>query len=257
MNLVAWSSTLMGALALCSLYFDHADAATGPHPPCDSVSSFPVFAPPGRAPNYGVWAEPDWTPPPCTRWTSKESVVVAVAGEFHFHGTTDDLLKRFGAISTLTKVKYWSVTENDWRTLLTSATALQGLDPADQRADFTATEMASGKDLFFTETDNRLGEPVIYRMRVKVRAEGLVITIENVNSVRKFMLPLVSPGDLQSIHYLQRIAPETWTYYALARTAKPSLSAFGVVRNESYLNRALALYSHFTNTVVDPLRRIQ
>jgi len=117
--------------------------------------------------------------------------------------------------------------------------------------------MASGKDLFFTETDNRLGEPVIYRMRVTVRVEGLVITIENVNAVRKFMLPLVSPGDLQSIHYLQRIAPETWTYYVLARSAKPSLSAFGVVRNESYVNRALALYSHLTNTVVDPLRRIQ
>jgi hypothetical protein len=255
MNVVAWP-TLMSALAFCTLCFGHANAAGGPRPPCEDISS-PAFAPVGRAPNYLLWTESDWTPPPCTGWISKESVVVAVAGEFHFDGTTDDLLKRFGGISTLTSVRYWSVTENDWRTLITSAAALQSPDPADQRADFTATEMGSGKDLFFTETDNRLGEPVIYRMRVTATVEGLVITIENVNAVRRFMLPLVSPGDLQSIHYLQRIAPETWTYYALARTAKPSLSAFGVVRNESYVNRAFALYSHFTNTVVDPLRRIQ
>jgi hypothetical protein len=247
----------MSALAFYTLWFDHAHAAIGPQPPCDDVSTFPAFAPPGRAPNYGVWAKADWIPPQCTGWTPKESVVVAVAGEFHFDGTTDDLLKRFGAISTLTKVRYWSVTENDWRPLITGAAALQGPDLADQRADFTATEMRSGKDLFFADTDNRLGEPVVYRMRVTARAEALVITIQNVNAVQRFMLTLVSPEDLQSIQYLQRIAPATWTYYALARTAIPSLSGFGVARNESYVNRAFALYSHFTNMAVEPLRRIQ
>jgi hypothetical protein len=183
--------------------------------------------------------------------------VVAVAGEFHFDGTPNDLLKRFGAISKLTKVRYWSVTESDWRTLVTSAAALRGPDPTDLRADFTATEVSSGKDLFFTETDNRSGEPVIYRMHVIANGESFVVTIENISTVQKFMLQMISPGDLQSIYYLERIGPETWSYYALARTAKPSLSFFGVVRNESYVNRALALYSHFTNTAVDPVVRIR
>jgi len=247
----------MSALAFCTLCFDHAHAAIGPQPPCQGVSSVPAFAPPGRAPNYGLWANPDWRPPPCTGWTSKESIVVAVAGEFHFDGTTDDLLERFGAISTLTEVRYWSVTENNWRTLITSAAALRGPDPGKQRADFTATEMRNGRDLFFTETDNRSGQPVIYRMHATAKGESFVVTIENISAVRKFMLQLVSPGDLQSIHYLQRIAPETWSYYAIARTANPSLSAFGVVRNESYVNRAFSLYSHFTNTVVAPLEHIQ
>jgi hypothetical protein len=117
--------------------------------------------------------------------------------------------------------------------------------------------MRSGKDLFFTDNDNRSGEPVIYRMHVTARGESSVVTIGNVNAVQKFLLQLISPGDLQSIHYLERIGPETWSYYVLARTAKPSLSAFGVVRNESYVNRALALYSHFTSTAVDPVAHVQ
>jgi hypothetical protein len=180
--------------------------------------------------------------------------VVAIAGEFHYDGTMDDLLVRFGAISTLTNVKYWSVTENDWRTLITGASALLGPNLSEPRNDYTATEMKSGADLYFMDTDNRLGEPVIYRMRATAKGEHLVITTENVSVVKKFMLPLANAGDLQSINYLAGIGPGTWSYYALARTGGPPLNVLGVVRNESYVNRALALYSHFTNTVVDPLR---
>jgi hypothetical protein len=180
--------------------------------------------------------------------------VVAIAAQFYYGGTKGDLLARFGTISTLPNVKYWSVTENDWRTLITHAAALRGPDLSESRADFTGTELKNGKDLYFTETDNRLGEPVIYRMRATAKGETLVITTENVSAVQKFMLPLASPGDLQSIHYLTQIAPGTWSYYALARTVAPPLGMFGIVRNESYVNRALALYSHFTNAVVEPLR---
>jgi len=151
-------------------------------------------------------------------------------------------------------VRYWSVTENGWRTLITHATALRGPDPSESRADFTAGELKTGKDLYFAETDNRLGEPVIYRMRATATGESLVITTENVSAVQKFMLPLAAPGDLQSIHYLTQITPGTWSYYALARSDAPPLGVFGVVKNESYVNRALALYSHFTNTEVEPLR---
>ena len=245
---------ILSALAFCIVCLGTANAAIGPLPPCEGVLSFPAFAPPGHAPNYRIWTESDWAPPPCTTWTSKEGVVVAIAGEFHYDGTMDDLLVRFGAISTLTNVKYWSVTENDWRTLITGASALLGPNLSEPRNDFTATEMKSGADLYFMDTDNRLGEPVIYRMRATAKGEHLVITTENVSVVKKFMLPLANAGDLQSINYLAGIGPGTWSYYALARTGGPPLNVLGVVRNESYVNRALALYSHFTNTVVDPLR---
>jgi hypothetical protein len=245
---------LLTPLALCVAFLGPANGANGPRPPCESASPLPLFAPPGQRPNYEVLKGADWLAPTCTGWISRDGVVVAIAAQFHYGGTTDDLLARFGAISTLTSVRYWSVTENDWRTLITHATALRGPHLSEPRADFTGTELENGKDLYFTETDNRLGDPVIYRMRATTTRESLVITTENVSAVQKFMLPLAGPEDLQSIHYLTQIAPGTWSYYALARTAAPPLGMFGIVRNESYVNRALALYSHFTNTVVEPLQ---
>jgi hypothetical protein len=245
---------LLTPLALCVAFLGPANGANGPRPPCESAPPVPSFAPPGHAPNFNIWKESDWVPPTCTGWISREGVVVAIAAQFYYGGTKGDLLARFGTISTLPNVKYWSVTENDWRTLITHAAALRGPDLSESRADFTGTELKNGKDLYFTETDNRLGEPVIYRMRATAKGETLVITTENVSAVQKFMLPLASPGDLQSIHYLTQIAPGTWSYYALARTVAPPLGMFGIVRNESYVNRALALYSHFTNAVVEPLR---
>ena len=256
-NMAVKITPILSVFAFCIACLSSANATIGPRPPCEGISSFPEFAPPGHQPNYHVWTVVDWAPPPCTGWSSKGGVVVAIAAQFHYSGTADDLLVRFGAISTLTSVRYWSVTENAWRTLITYAAALEGPNLTEPRGDFTAMEMKSGRDLYFTETDNRLGEPVIYRMRAKAKGESLVVTTENVSAVHKFMLPLASPGDLQSIHYLTQIAPGTWSCYALARTVAPPLGVFGVVRNESYVNRAFALYSHFTNAAIQPLRSSQ
>ncbi len=114
--------------------------------------------------------------------------------------------------------------------------------------------MAAKADVYFSETDNRLGEPIIYRMRAVRSGDRLIINTENVTSVQKLMLTLVDPGDLESVHFLARSAPGIWSYYGLARTIAPPLAVLGVVREESYVNRALALYSHFTETTVDPLR---
>ena len=241
-------------LVVLCIALGSANGSDGPRPPCERASPLPSFAPPGQRPNYEVLKGANWVAPTCTGWISRDGVVVAIAAQFHYGGTKDDLLARFGAISTLLNVRYWSVTESDWRTLITHAAALRGPNLSEPRADFTLTELKGGQDLYFTETDNRLGEAVIYRMRATAKGESLVITTENVSPVQKFMVPLANPGDLQSIHYLTQIASGTWSYYAVARTVAPPLGMFGILRNESYVNRALALYSHFTNTVVEPLR---
>jgi hypothetical protein len=67
----------------------------------------------------------------------------------------------------------------------------------------------------------------------------------------KFILPWSDPTTCSPSTIV-----ETWTYYVLARTSKSSLSGFGLVKNESYVKRSLAL-SHFTLKVVDPPGRIQ
>jgi hypothetical protein len=64
-------------------------------------------------------------------------VLVALAGRFSYRGGVDGLLARFGAISALAGIQYWSVTEGGWRTLITHATALDGPDATRPRADFT------------------------------------------------------------------------------------------------------------------------
>jgi hypothetical protein len=226
-------------------------------PPCGDALPVPEYAKPGEPPNYRVWSESDpggrWTPPACTGWTPKEGTLLAIAGQFRYLGNVEGLLARFGGISTLPGLQYWSVTENGWRTLITHATALDGADPARPRADFTAAEMKGGSDLYFTETDNRSSQPVIYRMHVRATPANLVVAVENVTPVRRFLLTLFAPGDLQSVHFLARTALGIWSYYGLARTGVAIGSLVGV-KEESYVNRALALYSHFADTPIDPDR---
>ena len=246
-------------LLAIALYIGCANAAiaeSGPRPPCGDAPPFPSYAALGHAPNYRVWSRSsaEWKPPTCTGWSPKDGVMVAVASQFRYSGSTEGLLLRFGAISTLTGLQYWSVTENDWRTLIIHAAALDRADLTRPRADFSVSEMAAHGDVYFSETDNRLGEPVVYRMRAVRSEDRLVINTENVTSVQKLVLTLVDPGDLESVNFLARTAPGIWSYYGLARTIAPPLTVFGVVREESYANRALALYSHFTETAVDPVR---
>jgi hypothetical protein len=172
-------------------------------------------------------------------------VLVALAARFSYGGSADALLARFAAISTLKGLRYWSVTEGCWRTLITNATALTGPDHEHPRPDFTLPEMRSGKDLYFVQSDNRAGGDVVYRMHVReVSQTRLVVAIENVTPVQRFMLTLFNPGDLQSLHFLERQGPNVWSYYGLAWAGETTASLLAVPE-ASYVNRAKAFYSHF------------
>jgi hypothetical protein len=232
-------------------------AQSNPQPPCGDAQPIPQYSKPGVTPNFHVWRESDpgdrWTPPNCLGWTQKEGTLVAIAGQFHYRGNADGLLSRFGAVSTLAGLQYWSIRKSGWRTLITHAAALEGPDPNRPRRDFSLDEMKSGADLYFTETDNRTAQPIVYRMRVEATPSNLAISIENVTPVRQFLFTLLDPGDLQSKHFFARAGANTWTYYGLARTG--ALSYLLEVNEESYVNRALALYSHLAGTPVPPIRR--
>ena len=110
-----------------------AAAADGPRPPCGEAPQ-PAYADPGGSPNVQAWSGgdlgSDWRPPDCVGWTSPGfDVLVVLAGSFADPGTAQDLLARFGAISRMTAIRYWSVTDQAWGPLVTSATALSGPDP--------------------------------------------------------------------------------------------------------------------------------
>jgi hypothetical protein len=232
-----------------------AAAASGPRPPCGEVPQ-PAYADPGDSPNVQVWNDgdlgPNWPPPACVGWTSPGfDVLVALAGSFADPGTAQDLLARFGAVSRMTEIRYWSVTDQAWRPLVTSATALSGPDPGQRRPDFAPAELTAGSTLFFAQSDNRSSGEVVYRLLIReLRTDRLVIATENVTAVRKWGVTMFDPGELQSTYFLERGSPGVWTYYSLSRTS-PDASLFASGHAASYLNRAVALFRYFAGIPTD------
>src|SRR5512143_1981871 len=87
-------------------------AADAPVPPC-GAPPVPGYAAVDAPPSVLLISGNDlaaWQPPACLGWQAKDDgVLVALAGSFHSNGTIDELLKRFGAISSLKNLQYWSV----------------------------------------------------------------------------------------------------------------------------------------------------
>jgi hypothetical protein len=231
-----------------------ASQASGPQPPCGGRTPAPAYADLGAAPNVAVWSGDqslagDWRPPPCTGWTSPEfTTLVALAARFRHDGTVDDLLERLGAISKLTEVRYWSVSRGEWRDLVEEAHALTAT-PGDDggrhepRADFSASEMRTGRALYFYQNDTGPAGGAVYRMRVReVDADRLVAEVANVTAIKTLFLTLFAPGALQSAYVLERLSPNegVWGYYSLTR-ATVSQALLGD-HDASFVNRAAAIY---------------
>lgn len=245
--------TLVGASSiLCGPGMARAE---GPRPPCGEAPQ-PAFADPGAPPNVEPWSGgdlgADWRPPDCVGWTSPGfDVLVALAGSFDDPGSAQDLLARFAAISRMTTIHYWSVTDQAWQELVTSATALSGPDPGQRRPDFAPTELTAGSTLFFAQTDNRSSSEVVYRLVIReLGPDRLVVATENITAVGKLFLTLFDPGELQSIYFLERGSPGVWTYYSLSRTG-PDASILARGHAASYVNRAVALFRYIAGIPTD------
>jgi Family of unknown function (DUF6675) len=234
----------MGAFMLAILSPAAALAARAPVPPCagDPQPAYPAL---GAAPAVAVWqadAFGNLRVPQCATFGRADAaVIVALAGRFAAPNL-EAILTRLGAISALAKIRYWSITDRSYEALFDQAAAVTGPDGRTRRADFTAAEIESGKDLYFSETDNRTGSDVVYRLRFQKTAPGrFLITIGNVSPARWLGIPVLGPGDLRMVYYLAHAGHE-WNFYALSlvSTDFPLLSLF--IRGQSYVNRAVALY---------------
>ena len=237
------------ALALLSLVFvQTAAAAEVPSPPCGGPPQ-PSYAAPGEPEHSGTWTRSDlgdnWAPPSCTGWTGTDfRIVAALAGRFRDPASADQLLARFGSISSQMGLRYWSATEHQWRELITAASAVDGPAGKQRRVDFSAAELRSGRDLYYSQTDNRSAGQVVYRMRaLEARPDRIVIAVENVTSIRLLLFTLFPPGSVQSLHFLERQPDGGWGYYSLTRTRANSSFLTGGFAS-SYVNRAAAFYRH-------------
>ena len=214
--------------------------AQGPQPPCDGARPIPRYADP---PAVRTWAKVEL--PACLGWPAEKSrLVVALAGRFRHDGGADALLARFGAISGMRGLRYWSVTDKAWRVLIKDAAALGG-------RDFNPDEMKRGEDLHFEEEDNRSSAAVLYRMRVlEAKPDRIVVQTENVSPVRAFLVTLFPAGSLRAAYFLQRIDGESWAFYGLSSTGAEA-SALATMSEASYVNRAAALYRYFIGVPAD------
>jgi len=246
------------ALALLLASSSGALAQDAPQPPCGRPPQ-PYYAEIGEQPNVQVWGKSSlawWTPPPCIGWTDGVgNLLVALAGTFHFAGGADKLLDRIGAVSTLRGIRYWSVTDKEWRVLVTEAAGLDGPDSKDRRPDFGASEMKLGRDLFFVQRDSRTTGEIVYKMSVReAGADHLVVEMKNVTPVRQFVVTLFGPGEIRFLYFLDRRGARAWGIFALLSVN----SSFAESNAASFINRAAAFYRHFTGVPTDgapPLAR--
>jgi hypothetical protein len=174
---------------------------------------------------------------------------VALGGSFFFEGSGSDLALRFGAISTLRGVKYWSVTDARWEVLIREAIAVNDADHRRRRGDFSLAELQSGRDLYFEQQDNRSSGQVVYRQRVDVLDRDRVeIAIENATDVSIFLFTLFNPGDLHSLYIMERLSPGVWGFYSLTGVRAGMLASD---QPGSYVNRAVAIYRHIVGIPTD------
>jgi hypothetical protein len=217
----------------------------GPQPPCGN-EPIPPYPDLDATAIVKSWSESDfggdWRPPACTGWPAVGFTrLVTISARFRHTSEAEGLLRHIGAISELTGMRYWSTTRKQWQTLISDAYALTGLQPAQRRQDFTPDEMKQGTVLYFQQVDNLSGK-AIYRMHVaEASPDRIVFEVENVNTMRYFFIPILHPGEMQSIYFLDRESDNVWRYYSIVRIGKNANRR--IAGNESSaINRAVAFY---------------
>jgi hypothetical protein len=242
------------ALAVFALLWSsgihRADAAAKlPNPPC-AGQPVPEYPQVGNDPNVRLWTASDlgtgWSAPDCTAWKSiAANVVVGLAGRFRYGGSIDSLLARFGAISSLVEVRYWSVTQKQWNNMFTHAVALSGPDPKKPRGDFSAAELRAGATMYFVAADNRSGKDSVSELRtVSADRTHFALETENVTPLRWTFLTYADPGSFQTWYFLDHDVGDSWRFYSLTRVVYASAFFDKVIPNDSYVNRAVAMYRH-------------
>jgi uncharacterized protein DUF6675 len=254
MKVPGFNILFIGVVLACALWPMALNAMDSPQPPCgDQV--MPPYSGPNEPPAIQVWTDgsiKDWVAPSCTGWTDHGfRILVALAATFPFNGEAKDLLGRFGAVSSLRGIRYWSVMDQSWRVLITDASVVDGTNLDRRRSDLTADELQQRKTMYFLQQDTRFSGPVIYRLHVLESAPArLVLEVENVSPMRSFSMTLFGSGDLQFIYFLDRHSPGLWELYSLLRT-KRSSSSLTSGHKASYVNRAVAYYRYLVGIPTD------
>ena len=244
-----WAEWRLVSLVLLAMLFcqTHGYAQSGPQPPCGKE---PIPPYPGLDDSASVkaWSKSDfvadWKPPACTGWSAVGfTTLVTTVARFRHGSEAEGLLRHIGAISELAGMRYWSTTHKRWQTLILEAHALTDLQSGQRRQDFAPDEMQEGKVLYFEQVDNLSGKAIFRMHMAEVSADRIVFDVENVSTMRYFFIPVLHPGEMQSIYFLDRKSENVWRYYSIVRSGKNANEL--IAGNESsWVNRAVAYYRY-------------
>lgn len=213
---------------------------SGPVCPAADTVVHPALANIGAPPSVATWKRLTGLPKECYLQIDRGAdLVVAFASLFSHSGSINEIAKRIGGISLTRDVKYWSVTDQDWRALITEAYALNTDSTDGARTDFSANEVLSGRLLYFAQNDTRSWGVNTFSMQVvNSSANHLVLESRNVSPVRLGPITLFKPGDTMTVLFIDRMEDQTWRYYSLSVVQHSGLS----VSTKSVINRQTAFY---------------
>jgi len=232
-----------GALAALALLLAGSGLAARPAPPCHALQAqaFPAYGPVDGPPAVAVWRDIDLKDGVgCLgALRGRMELVVALAGRFRGLQTIEAMARRVGAVSQTRGLRYWSVTDDDWRTLLSEAFALSAPDVERRRPDFSAEALLSGRMLYTAQRDTRSTDLNLYRLTGRrVGARRMVIESTNLSPIRFLFVELFEPEALRAIHVLDQLEPGLWGYYAISAVRSGTFES----DEKSFINRAAAYY---------------
>lgn len=230
-----------------------------PVPPCpdNKTETIPAYGGLGEAPMVQIWQDLELNDPAgCLGTLSGQlALVVALAGRFNGSLSRDDIITRIGEVSATRGLRYWSTTDQRWRTLVTESYAVEGPIGGIRRPDFTASELLSGDQLHFMQNDSRSSGPNTYSVTVReLGPNRFVATITNITAIRYIFVTLFKPQALVSVHFFDRTETGAWDYYGISAAR----SGIGTGNAKSFVNRAAAFYRFLIGMAADaepPLAR--
>ena len=251
MKWMLWAAAVLAGVAVfqSGVYANERNA-----PECFALGVPPQYAPLNAPPSVQVTRVNSAATPPagssCFENSDSPVTWLTVASLVQTPNARNAFIARFGAISKLLAVRYWSTTDHEWRPLVSAASAIVGGTPQRLRADYSVAELALGENDLYSVTDSRSGHDITYRLRVwPTSPDSLVIDIVNVDAIREWGITLYAAGGLHTLYWLQHRSPGIWAYYSITRILPHSSLAKG--HDKSLINRAVALYRHFVGLATD------
>ena len=222
-------------------------------PACLSGGVPPLYAPLNAPPIAQAIRVPTGAAPPAGAscfGKSDSAVWITVASIVQTSDSQTTFIERFGSISALLAVRYWSTTDQKWRPMVSAASAVASASSRLPRADYSLAELVTGEDRYYTMADTRSGRAFIYRLRLwQNQPTEVVLEVTNVDAIKQWGITLYAPGGLRTLYFLKKQSPGVWAYYSITRVLPNSFLAEG--HDKSYINRAVALYRHIVGLPTD------